>query len=83
MTLSPTQQKVLDTLAAAGASRLVRRPGGFWTYPACLNKGKTDVPLWYVTVNTVRALEHKGYLERTFDYPEEWRDTRRLKCPAS
>lgn len=37
------------------------------------------VPDWYIGTNTVRALEKKGVLERMNVYPEEWRDSRRLK----
>ena len=75
--LSTTQQGVLDILAEQHQGSLVRLPGGFWTYPGCKLRADT-VPTWWVDVRTVRSMERQGILERTNEYQEEWRDTRRL-----
>jgi hypothetical protein len=76
--LTKTQRGVLDTLAEHHQATLIRVSGGFWTYPTCPRKAGT-IPTWWVDVRTVRAMERQGHLERTNEFPEEWRDTRRLK----
>ena len=76
MKLSKTQQQVVDTLRRTGAP-LVRVPGGFWTYQGC-PVSRPGIPEWWVSVPTVRALERLGVLERTNQFPEEWRDSRKL-----
>lgn len=60
---------------AQDGGRLVRRPGGFWTTPNA-GTNKYGAPFWYVSVQTVRAMERKGLLRRTHELPEEWRDPR-------
>lgn len=82
MKLSPTQAAILADLrdlAPVNAARLVRLPGGFWTYPGCPYKdGRPDTPRWYALTPTVRALTRLGVLARAHRYPEEWRDDRIL-----
>ena len=53
MSVSPTMQAALDMLEQHGA--LERRPGGFWTFPGCVETRPT-VPDWNVAVNTIEAL---------------------------
>lgn len=76
--LSKTQQQVLRKLQDHAPAVLVRRPGGFWTWDGCPADVR-GVPAWWVTVQTVRALERLGVLERTNRYQEEWLDSRQLK----
>jgi hypothetical protein len=75
--LSNTQQVVVDTLQAK-QQPLVRIPGGFWTYAGCPVSGR-GTPDWWVTWQTVRALESKGVLRRAHraDVPD-WKDDRVL-----
>lgn len=66
-----------------GDGTLIRYPGGFWQSPNC---EKTEQWLTgniapagdSVGVQTILALENKGLVVRTNQYPEEWRDTRRI-----
>lgn len=74
--LSPSQEEVVRRLRESGQD-LVRVLGGFWTLRA-LGEPFQGVPAWYVTTNTVKAMERRGLLERTSEYPEYWRDSRRL-----
>jgi hypothetical protein len=65
--LSPAQELALRFVAANGG-RLVRLPGGFWTYPGCPVESRPygdDVPTDYVRTNTVRALVVRGELVET------------------
>lgn len=81
--ISPTQQKVIDELSG---ERLVRLEGGFWVPESRVPEGmdyrreslQTALQNWWVDIRTIRALERMGYLERCNDFPEEWRDSRRL-----
>lgn len=77
MKLSPTQQKVVDTLRAHPGAPLVRIPGGFWTYKGC-PLDERSYPVWSVAVGTVRAMEQRGLLRRLNVYSEDWRDDRAL-----
>lgn len=77
VSLSKTQAGVVSKLAEQQGRRLVRVPGGFWTV-ADVAVPPYGVPTWWVTIQTVRALEKKGVLVRTNEFPEEWRDTRVL-----
>ena len=77
---SPTQLDVLAQLRKAG-TKLVRWPGGFWTYDGCPSRTDlidfgNEVPEWYTTLQTIRAMERRGWLVRTQVHPEEWRDER-------
>lgn len=79
--LSKTQADVVAKLTEHQAV-LVRWPGGFWTYEGCPAKpgdARNDaVPEWWVTVQTVRALDRAGVLVRLGRHPEEWQDARAL-----
>lgn len=74
--LSPTQQKVIDTLTFTG-KHLERLPGGFWTWAGCPQDAR-GVPTWWVTWQTVRAMETRGLLKRDWFYVEDWKDHRSL-----
>ena len=71
MKLSAPQQEVLRRLAACDEP-LAYFKGGYWTRPSigreCFDReGRTimfSAP-WYVSINTVRSLEHLGLLEQT------------------
>ena len=78
--LSAVQQEVIDKMKATG-SLLYRWPGGFWTTKDRLPRVflGPNPPSWYVTIGTVRALERKGLLCRTYVYEQEWEDIRQLK----
>ena len=65
--LSYLMAYTLDIMHSHG--RLVRWPGGFWTYPNCPPKPETDgwknphaVPRWYVEIGTLKALEKRGFI---------------------
>ena len=81
MNASAEQAKVLRAMAADG-ERIVRLPGGFWVTPSVtldtIRSAPYAEPKPYTSIQTVRAMERKGLVERTHEYPEEWRDTRRL-----
>jgi hypothetical protein len=76
MKLSPTQSRTLEVVYRNGG-KLVRRSGGFWTYPGCA-EGKAGIPEFWIGVQTVRALETKGLLKRTHESADEWNDPRVL-----
>lgn len=78
---SPTQQQVIDKLTETG-KWLYRFGGGFWTWDGC-PIDERGVPTWYVTIQTVRAMETKGLLERSWFYVEEWKDHRHLASGVS
>lgn len=82
---SPTQLKVIQrALAADGKIR--RIPGGFWISgtpemkadgaPAIAFEQRCD-DVW-CDVRTIRAMEKRGWLRRTNEFAEEWRDTREV-----
>jgi hypothetical protein len=73
------QAEVLRRLST-GAGRLIRIHGGFWTTPEMPMKPdrKEKVPQWWTSVQTVRAMERKGWLDRANRLPEEWKDDRVL-----
>lgn len=79
---SLTQAEALRRMAAANAP-LARQPGGFWTLKEASPSPWTPRPgglerSWYIDIQTVRAMERKGLVERTNVWPEEWRDERQL-----
>lgn len=74
--VTPTQLQVIAKLGETG-SFLVRVDGGFWTYDGC-GCNAAGHPNWWVTVQTVRAMERKGLLQRDGFYVEEWKDHRSL-----
>lgn len=67
--LSAEQWRVLKAMAS-GDGTLRRYPGGFW-------KWSNDDGSWTGTT-TQRALESRGMIERTNEFPEVWKDTRRI-----
>lgn len=78
---STEQIKVLQRLIETGA-RLERRPGGFWVTTGTREvpsvTGRDMYPEWSTTIQTVRALEKRGWLRRcNLDF-EEWKDPREL-----
>jgi len=81
---TPEQVRVLDYLQMHGGV-LVRLPGGFWTTPDTPKQRVVDQqwPEWSTTIQTVRAMEKKGLLQRTNRFPEEWRDDRRTSLPPN
>lgn len=74
--VTPTQQEVIAKLGETGKA-LTRVSGGFWTYDGC-GIGAAGIPNWWVTLQTVRAMEKKGLLVRTGYYVEDWKDDRAL-----
>jgi hypothetical protein len=73
-TASPTetQAEVLRRLAAIPGGRLIREQGGFWTTPNCPRGPYLGgrAPEWSVNVQTVRAMERRGWLARASAGPE-------------
>jgi hypothetical protein len=76
---SPEQAEVLRRLVLDKQHRLFTMRGGFWTtHSTELRDFDPKVPVWHTGVLTVRAMEKKGWLKRTFVHPEGWRDEREL-----
>lgn len=80
--LSEHQKRVLKILQDRG-SKLMRFPGGFWVTLDAKMRGHILSPEpvsgeFWTDIRTIRAMERKGVLERTFIFTEEWRDTRQL-----
>lgn len=76
MKLSSTQQQVITQLIrSVELPQLVRLPGGFWTTPG---QDPTEVPDWWVSVQTVRAMERLGLVARVEQKEPEWRGPRQL-----
>jgi hypothetical protein len=78
---SPTQRAALEKMGG-WQGRFYRWPGGFWTVEPRPEKvrreGDWGVPHWHVGTPTVDALEKRGWVMRTHDFPEAWKDTRAL-----
>lgn len=74
-----TQLQVLLRAVKENAP-LERRAGGFWTTSGTPAKDdhSLDVPLWWVSVQTIQAMEKRGWLRRTNRFPESWRDDREV-----
>lgn len=76
--LKEIQLKALSV--ALNAGELVRRDGGYWTYPSCPSvtprlsalHGELSAPTWHVGIGTVIALVRRGYLTFT-DYDQDGR----------
>jgi len=75
MSLSPTQALTIERMRAGG--ELARVAGGFWC-TADTARDYRGVPVWSVNIQTVRALERLGLVERCNRFPEDWKDSRRL-----
>lgn len=76
MTPTATQQQVIDKLKEHPA-HLVRLPGGFWTFDGC-QVNQAGIPAWWVTWQTVRAMDRKGLLTRVHVHADAWKDHRAL-----
>jgi len=76
---SSTQKEALKMIAADGGY-VARVKGGFWISgkPSAFDKttGAPDIP-WCGTP-TVNALVSRGWIERTNQFAEAWRDIYRL-----
>jgi hypothetical protein len=76
----PTKTQV-DTLQRMvdGSGNLYWVRGGYWVATTAYTTdtfGKPDVP--YTPTTTVRAMESRGWVQRIWQFPEEWRDTRSI-----
>lgn len=62
--LSATMQDALAKGREHGG-RLVRLPGGFWTYPDCPARDSHgySVPEWSISAHTIKALLARGLVE--------------------
>lgn len=70
MKVSETQLDVLGQMRESG--KIERLSGGFWTTPG-MSFDPRGAPDWHVTVQTIRAMEKKGLLERREGESEpEW-----------
>lgn len=78
--LSVTQQGVIAKLGET-RSFLHRLPGGFWTYDGC-GVNAAGAPAWWVTWATVRAMERRGLLVRSWFYTDDWKDHRHIPTQA-
>jgi len=79
--LSPT---MLEALAAVGrrGGELVRRPGGYWTWPDCPpSRPGAEAPEWHASTGTVRALEARGLVEVVERLPRGDAKRVRLRTP--
>jgi hypothetical protein len=60
----------------AGDGKVRRFPGGLWSENR--NWQPKFAAIDFVSGRTIAALEKAGVLVRCHEFPEEWRDTRRL-----
>jgi hypothetical protein len=75
---------MIDVLAHIKDGRpIFRFPGGFWIVEEPTSKNVWGAPLdaegnsvWSTGIQTIRAMETRGLLQRTNKWPEEWRDER-------
>jgi hypothetical protein len=58
--------------------KLIRHPGGYWSWPGCPRRQHDGVPEAYFGSLTVHALVERGELEYT-----EWRDGRDKRFPIA
>lgn len=61
--LSPPMREALDKAKTHGNGKLVRYPGGYWTFPGAEWAG--SAPVWWAGTSTVQALVTRGQLEYT------------------
>lgn len=66
----------------ANGGKIVRKPGGFWHAEGSKMDAK-GIPEKWTQIQTIRALEAKGVIERTHEFPEEWKDSRRVVKSAT
>lgn len=60
--VSASMRAALAKAQGAGG-RLVRLPGGFWTFPGCALRPGSGYPVWSVAKGTVAALVKRGLAE--------------------
>jgi hypothetical protein len=60
-TLSRTMKNAL-AVARQHDDRLVRLPGGFWTYEGCERSVNNGYPTWSVGTSTVNSLVKRGLM---------------------
>ena len=87
---SEVQLETLRRMAASPDKAIHRWPGGFWTTSDTPGlplfrgtkeeRGRNDVPEWYVSIQTIRAMERQGLIIRNYTYHEEWKDTRTVNA---
>jgi hypothetical protein len=75
---STSQRETLAKMAADDGT-IVRVPGGFWT----TRSGAADLtaggyPRWYTVLQSVRAMERRGWVVRRNVYTETYRDDRAI-----
>jgi len=75
---SPSQRETLEKMAADDGT-IVRVPGGFWT----TRRGANDLtpggyPRWYTVLQSIRAMERRGWVVRRNVYTETYRDDRAI-----
>ena len=73
---SSTQVDVAKQMAKRDG-RIARERGGFWTVSP-MTRSASGAPDWYVSIQTIRAMESRGWLQRRNVHAEEWRDEREL-----
>ena len=77
---SPEQAEVLKRILSSGS--IERWPGGFWTTPGqsfvLRYHPAVEIPAWSTTLQTVQAMEKRGWLVRVHKYADAWRDDRVL-----
>jgi len=88
---TPTQLAALGRMVGADGT-IHRERGGFWVSGDAIagwdksglprfkgeEEGQILDPRPWVDVRTVRAMEKRGWVERTNQFPQEWADTRRV-----
>lgn len=67
--LSQTQQDALSKLNEHG--KIIRKPGGFWTFPGC-DLNPRNAPTWWVDVRTIRCLVRQGLAVETDFVENKW-----------
>jgi hypothetical protein len=79
---SPEQIETLRAMAEHSTGRIERVPGGWWAIPGYSMVDRLGVGSspsgWSTAVQTIRALERRGWVQRAHRYTEEWKDDREL-----
>lgn len=81
MKLTKTQKFLFERWRLTPAKLLIRWPGGFWTLDGTDSESdrRRNVPAWWVSIGTVRALDKLGY---TADAGNNTRRLVKLPTPA-
>jgi hypothetical protein len=74
LAMSATMTAALGEVGKHGG-KLVRHPGGFWSYDGCPARWD-GLPTWWVDTGTVNALERRGRITFT-----EWKEGRNRRFP--